>query len=75
MTRFLRVAALAFAYFVTAIAALWAVGALYFDFPWAALRGVASIILAVAVASSLFFVRGPWRKLGPVISLFVVVLA
>src|SRR5258705_13527966 len=49
MVRLLRWGALAFAYLVGAIAALWAIGALFFDLPWASLRGVASIIsLSVA---------------------------
>ncbi len=75
MIRFLRWSALAFAYLVSAIAALWAVGALYFDLPWAALRGAASIILAFAFVSALIFLRGSWRKLGAIFAGFALVLA
>ena len=75
MIRFLRWSALVFAYLVSAIAALWAVGALYFDFPWPALRGAASIILAFAFVSALIFLRGSWRKLGAIFAGFAVVLA
>jgi signal transduction histidine kinase len=60
MIHFLRWSALAFAYFICAIAALWAIGALYFDLPWTALalHGVASIILASAFVSALIFLSG-----------------
>ena len=58
MVRLLRWGALAFAYLVGAIAALWAIGALFFDLPWASLHGVASIILAFAFVSALIFLRG-----------------
>ena len=75
MIRFLRWSALAFAYLVSAIAALWAVGALYFDLPWAALRGAASILLAFAFVSALIFLRGSWRKLGAIFTGFALVLA
>jgi Domain of unknown function (DUF4105) len=74
MIRLLRWGALAFAYLVGAIAALWAIGALYFDLPWAALRGVASIILAFAFVSALIFLRGSRRKLGAVFAAFALVL-
>ena len=75
MVRLLRWGALAFAYLVGAIAALWAIGALFFDLPWASLRGVASIILAIAFVSALIFLRGSRRKLGAVFAAFAVVLA
>jgi Domain of unknown function (DUF4105) len=75
MIRLLRCGALAFAYLIGAIAALWAIGALFFDLPWAALRGVASIILAIAFVSALIFLRGSRRKLGAVFAAFAVVLA
>ncbi len=75
MIRLLRWGALAFAYLVGAIAALWAIGALYFDLPWAALRGVASIILAFAFVSALIFLRGSRRKLGAIFAAFALVLA
>ena len=58
MIHFLRWSALPFAYFICAIAALWAIAALYFDLPWTALRGVASIILASAFVSALIFLSG-----------------
>jgi hypothetical protein len=67
MIHFLRWSALAFAYFICAIAALWAIGALYFDLPWTALRGVASIILASAFVSALIFLSGYfWCKRTPI---------
>jgi hypothetical protein len=75
MMRSLRWIALGFAFSCSAIAALWSVGALYFDFPWPALRGVAAVLLVLVFLGVLKGVRGPWRKLGVGFSIFAVVLA
>lgn len=42
----------------------WAIGALAFDFPVASLRWAVSLLFGAALASSLVFLRGNWRKLG-----------
>ena len=63
------------AYGLGAIAALWAVGALYYDFPWPALRGAASIILLLAFVSALIFIPGRLRRLGVIFAGFAMVLA
>jgi hypothetical protein len=60
---------------VLVAATLWAIGALYFDFPVAPLRKPAAIIYVLAVLAIVAFVRRRWRKIGFVAVGFVVVLA
>lgn len=60
---------------VAALAALWSVGAFYFDFPWPAGRPTAAVFLALALLSAVVFVRGSWRKIGSVFAVFTAVLA
>ena len=55
--------------------AAWSVGALAFDFPWPALRGVVAVMLALAFLAALFFAKGSWRKIGALFAGFAVVLA
>ena len=62
------------AYALTALAAAWAVGALYFDLPWPSLRVAAAVILGLAFASALVFVPGRLRRLGVILASFAVVL-
>ena len=62
------------AYALTALAAVWAVGALYFDLPWPSLRVAAAVILGLAFASALVFVPGRLRRLGVILASFAVVL-
>jgi hypothetical protein len=75
MARVLRWIALAFVFVIGSIAALWAIGALYFDFPLTAWRGVASIALALLIVSGLVFVGGTWKKIGVLFAAFAMVLA
>lgn len=55
--------------------ALWAVGAMHYDFPWPALRPAAAIGLALAFLAALIFIRGAWRKAGALLAGFGLVLA
>ena len=73
--RALRFIAAALAALVAAGCAAWSLGALYFDFPRAGLRGAATLILAFGFVSALVFLRGVWRKLGAIFTGFAVVLA
>ncbi len=72
MHRVFRWIVLAFLFVIGAIAALWAIGAVHFDFPWQSMRVTSSIVLALIFAAALIVVRGAWRKLG---ALFGTVLA
>lgn len=71
----LKYIALALASLVATGCAAWSLGALYFDLPWAALRGAASAVLALAFVCALIFLRESWRKLGAIFLGFAVVLA
>jgi hypothetical protein len=52
--------------------AVWAFGALHYDFP--VLKGTVAWAFALAVLSAIFFVRGAWRKLGATFAGFALVL-
>jgi hypothetical protein len=52
--------------------ALWAFGALHYDFP--VLKGVVPWVFALAVVAAIYFVRGAWRKLGATFLGFALVL-
>ena len=72
--RFVRLILWALVWLVALIAALWAFGALYFDFQFATLRLTAAIIFAVLVLCLLLFLRGGTRKLLAVLCSFLIVL-
>jgi hypothetical protein len=52
----------------------WAVGALYFDLPIAALRAPLALVYGFAMLAALFFIKSRWRALGVVAAGFVAVL-
>lgn len=56
------------------VAAAWSVGALYFDFPWAALRVPMAVVFALALVFAMIVLRGSWRRLSAIGTGFVVVL-
>lgn len=70
----LRPVAWVLAWIVAMLCALWSLGALYFDFPWPALRGATAAILGAGYLAVVIFLRGQWRKLGAVLGGFAVVL-
>lgn len=55
-------------------AALWAVGAIHYDLPWAGLRAVGAVALASTFVCAVIFVRGYSRKLAATFAIFAVVL-
>jgi hypothetical protein len=67
----LRVFACAFTWLAAFLCAIWAIGALYFDFPKAGAFG--AIVFAIAILVSVIFVRGKLLKLGFVFGAFAVV--
>ncbi len=52
----------------------WAFGALWYDFPFAALKQPLAAIYALAAVAVVVLVRGRWRKMGVLVAGFVVVL-
>lgn len=73
MLRALRTIAWAFAWLVAAGCAVWAFGALHYDFPlW---KSIASWAFALVVLAAVIFLRGAWQKLGAVFAAFALVLA
>src|SRR5947208_5406569 len=52
------------------IAVAWAFGAVWFDAPFGNANKIVAVLLAVASAAALAFVRGFWRKMGAVTLLF-----
>jgi hypothetical protein len=54
---------------------IWAIGALYFDLPIAALRISFALAYGLAMLVALLFVKGRWRGPGLVMAGFVAVLA
>jgi hypothetical protein len=60
---------------VVIIAVAWAFGAVWFDAPFGNANKGAAVLLALAAAAALLFVRPFWRKIGAVALLFGGVLA
>jgi len=75
MKKLLNVLLLILAWPVVLLCLLWAVGALYFDLPWAALRTPAAILYPLAALVIAWRVRGAWRKVGVVFAAFALVTA
>ena len=75
MLRVFRWIVLALLFAIGGVAALWAIGAVHFDFPWQSLRVSASIVLALVFAATLISIRGVWRKLAALVAVFGIVLA
>jgi len=73
--RLVRIILWTFLWLIALIAALWAFGALYYDFPISKLRLVAANAFTVLVFLALLFVRGKTRKLSVVVCGFLIVLA
>src|SRR4030095_1202296 len=59
---------------IVIIAAVWALGAVWFDAPFGNANKMVAGLLAVVFAIALIFVRPFWRKVGAVALLFVGVL-
>ena len=73
--RLARIILWTFLWSLAFMATLWAIGALYYDFPIAKLRSVAAIAFTVLVFLALLFGRGKTRKLFVVVCGFLIVLA
>jgi len=72
--RTIRVIAWIIAWLIAFLCALWATGALYFDFPIPALRTIAAIIFVVALLAAAILLRGKLLKLGAFFVGFAAVL-
>jgi hypothetical protein len=59
---------------IVVLCSVWAVAALFFDFPGASLRIPAAILYGLAIASALIFLRGSHVKIGVAAAAFVIVL-
>ncbi|MGB3119643.1 MAG: hypothetical protein WBE58_12530, partial [Verrucomicrobiales bacterium] len=68
-----RKATLTFGGLLLTIAAAWAFGALWFDFPFPRLRQAVAALFAMAIIASLFLVRPRWRKISVVSGLVLFV--
>lgn len=75
MKKVLNVLLLILAWPVVLLCLLWAVGALYFDLPWAALRTPAAILYPLAAFVIAWRVRGAWKKVGVIFAAFALVTA
>jgi hypothetical protein len=72
--RLLKFAAWACLWVVALVCALWAFGAIYFDFPIAPLRIAAASLFALLILGVLIFVPGKLRKLAICLGGFALVL-
>jgi hypothetical protein len=72
--RTIRVIAWIIAWLIAFVCALWATGALYFDFQIPALRPTAAIIFVLALLAAAILLRGKLLKLGVFFVGFAVVL-
>src|SRR5438105_2081579 len=64
-----------FIFLTSIVAVAWAFGALCFDAPFGNANKVVAVLMVIASAIALVFVRPLWRKLGAVFLAFVLVLA
>ena len=63
------------AWLILSLCVLWAIGALYYDFPFANYRRFAAIGFALLTLLPLLFVRGQTRRILAIFGVFVIVLA
>jgi hypothetical protein len=75
MKKVLNVLLLILAWPVVLLCLLWAIGALYFDLPWATLRTPAAILYPLAAIVIAWRTRGAWRKVGVIFAAFALVTA
>ena len=71
--RVIKAIAWALVWLVLSVAALWAAGALYFDFPVSDLGGPAAVLFALALLATVIFVRGKLLKLTICLGWFALV--
>ena len=71
----LKFVAWIFAWIIALVCAIWAAGALYFDFPIANFGSIAAILLGVILLAAVILVRGKLLKLAMVFAGFVLVTA
>jgi hypothetical protein len=70
--RVLKIFGWAFAWLVAFFCALWAIGALYFDFPVA--RASAAIAFVILLLGAIIFIPGKLRKLAAIFAAFALVM-
>jgi hypothetical protein len=73
--RAIKVIAWIVGWFVACVCALWAFGALYFDFPIGAVRAVAAFAFVLVLLLAVIFVRGKFFKIAAVFVGFGAVVA
>ena len=71
----LKFVAWIFAWIIALLCAVWAAGALYFDFPIANFGSLAAILFVVVILAAVILVRGKLWKLGVVFAGFALVTA
>ena len=69
--RVIKYIALALAWLAALVCAIWAFGALYFDFPKAS--SLAAILFVIVLVAAVIFLRGRLLKLGAIFAAFAVV--
>src|SRR3954454_11172677 len=69
-----RFIAWTFLWLIAFVCVVWAIGALYFDFPLATLRGPVAILFSVLVFAAIIFIRKNIFKFVGVMSAFAAVL-
>ncbi len=72
--KILQISGIAVACLFLSFASLWAIAALYFDFPVTALRIPLAAVYVVCVGSALYFLKRPWRKAAGAAAAFLIVL-
>ena len=72
--RVIRIFALAFAWFLAGLLAIWAVAALYFDLPFPWLRIPAAVLSVFVIAAVIFAVRSRWLRWIVCVAFFAAVL-
>ena len=71
--RLIKFVGWAFAWLVAVLCALWAAGALYFDFPLAPLGAFVAVFFVLLLIAALVLIQGKLRKLGIVLVAFALV--
>lgn len=70
----LRLSAWILAFIAALLCALWAFGALYFDFPIVSLRALAAVVFVLLLIGALIWLPGKLLKVGAVFGGFVLVM-
>jgi hypothetical protein len=71
--KWIKLIAWALVWMIAILCAIWAAGALYYDFPIPGFGAAAAVLFPLVLLAAVIFVRGGMRKLGSILGCFALV--